>query len=36
MNNIKNNRSSSMNRTAIRKSPSFNSSGSRIASLFGL
>lgn len=35
MNNIKNNRSSSMNRTAIRKSPSFNGSGSRIASLFG-
>lgn len=36
MNNINNNRSSSMNRTAIRKSPSFNRSGSRIASLFGL
>ena len=36
MDNIKNDRSTSMNRTAIRKSPSFNRSGSRIASLFGL
>ena len=36
MNRIKHDRSTSMNRTAIRKSPSFNSSGSRIASLFGL
>ena len=36
MDNIKNNKSTSMNRTAIRKSPSFNSSSSRIASLFGL
>ena len=36
MNRINNDRSTSMNKTAIRKSPSFNGSGSRIASLFGL
>ena len=36
MDNIKNNKSTSMNRTAIRKSPNLNGSGSRIASLFGL
>ena len=35
MNRIKHDRSTSMNRTAIRKNPSFNGSGSRIASLFG-
>ena len=35
MNRIKHDRSTSMNKTAIRKNPSFNSSGSRIASLFG-
>ena len=35
MNRIKNDRSTSMNKTAIKKNPSFNSSGSRIASLFG-
>ena len=36
MNRIKNDRSTSMNKTAIRKSPNLNGSGSRIASLFGL
>lgn len=36
MNRIKNGKSTSMSKTAIKKSPSFNSSGSRIASLFGL
>lgn len=35
MNRIKHDRSTSMNKTAIKKNPSFNSSGSRIASLFG-
>lgn len=35
MNRINHDRSTSMNKTAIRKSPSFNGSGSRIASLFG-
>lgn len=35
MNRIKHDRSMSMNKTAIKKNPSFNSSGSRIASLFG-
>ena len=35
MNRINHDRSTSMNKTAIRKNPSFNSSGSRIASLFG-
>ena len=35
MNRIKNDKSTSMNKTAIRKSPSFKGSGSRIASLFG-
>lgn len=36
MNRIKNGKSTSMNKTAIRKSPNFGGSGSRIASLFGL
>ena len=36
MNRINNDRSTSMNRTAIRKSPNLNGSVSRIASLFGL
>ena len=36
MNNIRNNKSTSMNKTAIKKNPNFNGSGSRIASLFGL
>ena len=36
MNRIKNGKSTSMNKTAIRKSPNLNGSGSRIASLFGL
>lgn len=36
MNRIKNNKSTSMSKTAIRKTPTFNGSGSRIASLFGL
>ena len=36
MDRINNDRSTSMNKTAIRKSPNLNGSGSRIASLFGL
>lgn len=36
MNKIKHNKSTTMNKTAIKNSPSFNRSGSRIASLFGL
>lgn len=36
MNKIKNGKSTSMNKTAIRQSPNFGRSGSRIASLFGL
>lgn len=35
MNRIANDRSTSMNRTAIKKNPNFGGSGSRIASLFG-
>lgn len=35
MNRIKNDRSTSMNKTAIKKNPNFGGSGSRIASLFG-
>ena len=35
MNRIKHDRSTSMNKTAIKKNPSLNGSGSRIASLFG-
>ena len=35
MNRINHDRSTSMNKTAIKKNPSFNGSGSRIASLFG-
>lgn len=35
MNRIKNGKSTSMNKTAIKKNPNFGGSGSRIASLFG-
>lgn len=35
MNRIKNGKSTSMSKTAIKKNPSLNGSGSRIASLFG-
>ena len=35
MNRIKNDKSTSMNKTAIKKNPTFSGSGSRIASLFG-